>query len=286
MGSLLLDRHPPGRGQTREGAKGRRGEGKIMSGADSAVSQARAAEVLRPFFEKILFGDCAGSSRNLPVPSVLSALAAVAAGRHGDAAFFYDKIERRYLRLCRLQTELSGLDFKNAPGGQSPEDFVFSSIDFTRYSEIEESRFKGVFLAGLADFGDSFFRKNFNLSGSEAKSLMESGYQKNETPEGAAYKLQKPAPLILSLMRGLETSLESLPLFTPAEIQGELDALPFAVKGGAAKIYPLLALSLDGLLVTHKDGMATKLTYTPGGDLSGTFQPGNKPWTLVLVPAA
>ena len=175
-----------------------------------------------------------------------------------------NRLERRYLRLCRLQNEMSRLDFKNAPPGTSPEDFIFSRIDFSRYREIQDQSFKEFFLDGLEDFDEAFYKKNFRLDREEIRSLIENSYKKTE----GSYRLQKETPLILSVMRTLETSLEDRPLFSPEETENRFN---------------LLLSSLDGVTVTHRDGMTTRLFVSAEGGLSGTFQPGGKPWTRVLV---
>jgi hypothetical protein len=94
-------------------------------------------------------------------------------------------------------------------------------------------------------------------------------------------------------MRTLETSLESLPLFTRGEIQAELARLLGFVSDGKIRgykdtepLYPLLVRTLDNVIIRHGDGMSTRLFISPKGELSGTFRPGDKPWTLVLIPAA
>ena len=102
-------------------------------------------------------------------------------------------------------------------------------------------------------------------------------------------------------MRTLETSLQTVPLFSAGEITGELEKLLDFLDGakekdrnsrehpGKAKLLPgmellyiLALLALDNVIITHEDGMTTKLFVSPAGDLSGTFRPGGKPWTLVL----
>jgi hypothetical protein len=205
------------------------------------------------------------------------------------------KIDRIYLRLCRVQEELGNLDLKkDSPGvssgkfsgAASLEDYVFSRIDFSRYREITEADFESLFLEGLADFSGSFYRKNFKLCKDEIHSLIKECYEKaNEV-----YKLQKENPLILSVMRSLEISLETSPLFSIEEIQSELDYLQDLAGANkkmpnAETLFSLLILSLENASIPHKDNMLTKLFIPPQGCLSGTFQPGGKPWTRVLIPA-
>ena len=193
------------------------------------------------------------------------------------------RINRIYYRLCRIQEELGRIDFKKAKPGVSPEDFVFSKIDFSRYREIIDKDFELFFLQGLGDYSEDFFLHNFRLGRNGIKSMVQDSYLKT----GKTYKLQKETPLILSVIRTLETSLETLPLFTGEEIVTELKNLAAFVNGpkirGMEKLYPLLVFGLDNVIFTHEDGMTTKLFISGEGELRGTFNPANKPWTRVLI---
>ena len=222
--------------------------------------------------------------------SFLRGLASLALNRGLPDGQLKRRIDRVYFRLCRVQEELGTLDFKKAqPGlssGTSLEDYVFSRIDFSRYREITETVFEYHFLEGVSDFSGSFFRKNFNLDKDKIHSLIKECYEK----ANKMYQLKKENPLILSVMRALEISLETSPLFTIEEIQRELYYLQGLV--GAAKkmpiaqtLFSLLILSLENESITHKDGTVTKLFISPQSELSGTFYPGGKPWTKVLIPA-
>ena len=253
---------------------------------------------LKPFFDLV-----SSLKKNLPLSipllrdfSAFCADSACYAGGqkiiNGAESIIKRRIDRRYLRLCRIQENLGKLDFKQAPPGVSPEDFIFSKIDFSRYREINEKDFELLFREGLEDFDETFFKKTFNHGRGEIQSEIERSYVKNDgsNGNGGSYRLQRENPLILSVMQNLETSLESLPLFTPEEIQGELKEL-IDFTGGSGRLrntellYPLLVHCLDGALVTHRDGMTTKLFIGPQGELAGTFRPGNKPWTRTLIPA-
>ena len=197
------------------------------------------------------------------------------------------RIERRYLRLCRNQEELGRLNLKEASPGSSPEDYIFSQIDFSRYRKMDEKYFELFFPEGLEDFGDYFLKNFFDFNRGEILKTIEESYEKTE----GLYKIQKETPLVLSIMRTLETSLENLDLFCAGEINGEVKNLWTYVSGrknqklppGAEKLYRSLVLSMDNTLYTHEDGMSTKFFISSKGDLSGTFRPGGKPWTLVLI---
>jgi hypothetical protein len=183
---------------------------------------------------------------------------------------FRRRLDRRYARLCVIRRELGGLDFKKAKRGSSFEDFVLGQTDFSRYREIPGGGFVFFDREGLGDFEESFFPEYLGLSRGETLALIERSYRK----EGAAYRLVEENPLILSVMRTLQTSLKLGPLIRPEEVPGISPGL-----------FRTLVYKLDNTIVTHEDGMTTKFFISPSGDLSGIFRPGNKPWTLVLIPA-
>ena len=225
---------------------------------------------------------------DFPLPR-LRDLADWVGGKDSGSGPLKRRIERFYMRFCRLQEELSRLDLKKARlgatlgvnGYKTLEDYAFSSIDFSRYRKIAETEFGKFFPEGLTDFDESFFKRNFFLGRKEIQSVIEESYQKAE----GEYRLLRENSLILSVMRTLETSLEAAPLFTPEEIAAELQSLPGPVREKLPKpFYPVLVSALDNALVTHNDGITTKL-FIAGGGLSGTFRPGDKPWTQVLIPA-
>ena len=239
---------------------------------------------LKPFLDLVL-----SLKRDLPLSiPLLRDLAYVKAGR--ETFFLKGKIDRLYGRLCRLQEELSRLDLKKAASGTVLEDFVFSQIDFSRYRNLSRDDFEGFFSEGLKDFDNAFYKENFGFEREELQSLIAESYEKADK----IYRIKRESPLVLSVMRTLETSLETSPLFTTEEIEGELKNL-FGFIGGVEErrgslpgmelLYPLLVSSLDKVIFSHGDGMSTKLFVGPQGDLTGTFQPGGKPWTRILIPA-
>ena len=248
---------------------------------------------LKPFLDLVL-----SFRRGLPlsIPLLLDIANLTVPGTNREAGLLKRRIDRRYRRLCRVQEELGRLDLKKAApavsGGIALEDYVFSRIDFTRYRKIGEKEFESLFTEGPLDFGEAFFKKNFGLGMGEVQSLIEGSYKKAD----GVYSIQRETPLILSLMRTLETSLETSPLFTAQETEGELKKLLAFVgaetpmtKGellpGMDLLYPLLVSCLDKVSIPHEDGMTTRLFISPPGDLSGTFLPEGKPWTLVLIRA-
>jgi hypothetical protein len=248
------------------------------------LNRDEAIRILKPFFDFIL-----PQPLSIPLLRELALLSAGAATASLEPGPLISGIHRRYLRLCRLQGELAGLDLKKAKPGDSLEDFVFSKIDFSRYKEIEVKYFETLFLEGLKDFDEAFFKEKFYLDKKEIQSMIETSYKKTE----GVYRLQRENSMILSVMRTLETSLEDLPLFTPEEINEELKKLPGFDDGSlwsfspeirnVAALFPLLVLSLDGIVI-RGEGMETKLFVSAEGNLEGIFQPDNKPWTRILIP--
>ena len=245
---------------------------------------------LKPFFNHVL-----SLKKELPVP-LLRELSVLGTGLAANAEPAADKnsgilgkrLERIYLRLCRLQEELSRLDFKKAESGVSAEDFIFSQIDFSRYREMDASYFEALFPEGPEDFDEVFWKKTVGPGREAVIAMVKESYKKN----GGFYKIQKENNVILSIMRCLETSLESMDLFTIEEIAGEMKILldiddskknTKEFISETEKLYCLLVLSLEGAVITHKDGMKTKLFVSGEGKLSGIFRPANKPWTRVLI---
>ena len=258
--------------------------------------------LLKPFLDIVL-----SLKKDLPLSiPALRALASLIMNKvkteqpaGAEKNIIYGRINRKYKRLCRIQDELSRLNLKKAAPGVVLEDFIFSQIDFSRYREINADYFENLYVEGLGDFDGSFYKKNFNCAGEEIRSIIEKSYEK----VGNVYKIRKENPLILSIMRNLETSLETLPLLSPGEINEEtknlLDfAAGFQAAGSAAGgiaysmresitgmelLYRYLVPGLDSVRIFHEDGISTELFISGQGELSGTFYPGNKPWTLILI---
>jgi len=248
------------------------------------LNSVEAIRILKPFFDYIL-----PQPVSIPLLRELVFLSTGTISAGIEPGPLISGIHRRYLRLCRLQAELAGLDLKKVKPGDSLEDFVFSKIDFSRYKEIEAKYFETLFFEGLKDFDEAFFKEKFYLDKKEVQSMIETDYKKTE----GQYRLQRENSMILSVMRTLETSLEDLPLFTPEEIGEELKELPGFDEGSLEAFSPdirnvetlfqLLVFSLDGVVIRGK-GMETKLFVSAEGNLEGIFQPDNKPWTRILVP--
>jgi len=251
------------------------------------ITRAEAIQTLKPFLDYVSSIDenntlCA----SIPILRELTDIAVNA--EKAAAGPVKKRINRQYYRLCRLQEELGRLDLKKAKPsvslGFNVEDYIFSNIDFSRYKEINENYFVKLFTEGVEDFPDAFFWINFKRRRDDIKELIDRNYKKTE----GVYRAVKESPLLLSLMRTLETSLETVPPFSLSEIMEELGRIPakYGGKENKKKIFGLLVSSLDGVVITHDDGMATKLFITDSGDLAGTFRPADKPWTLILIPLA
>ena len=252
---------------------------------DPALNRTKLIHSLKPFTDFLL---SLRDDKPIPILRDLTVLVTDTKTWNTKTGFIKRKIGRLHLRLCRIINELNCLNFKKAHPGLSsaPEDYVFSRIDFSRYREITEDGFDSFFADGITDFSDSFFRENFSLGRDEIHPLIKECYKK----ENGTHKLMKENPLILSVMRALEVSLETSPLFTIEEIQGELNYLQSLVGANAKmpdadKLSSLLVLSLEKASVTHEDKTITELFIPPQGGLSGIFHPAGKPWTRVLIPA-
>jgi hypothetical protein len=213
-------------------------------------------------------------------------LSDLAGGKNKSTGPIKRRLERFYMRLCQVSSELGKLDLKkaaaqSAAGKQTLEDFVYNQIDFSRYKVMPEKEFERLFPEGLSDFADEFIAKTLSLGREEIEQAIRKSYQKTD----GNYHLQRENPIILSAMRMLETSLENVPLFSAAEIAREIESLPEIMKPKIKRLYPHLVSNLNGADNVHKDGEVTKLSIGASGDLLGTFHPGGKAWTHVLVPA-
>jgi hypothetical protein len=197
-----------------------------------------------------------------------------------------DRLERRYRRLCAVSEELERLDFKKAKPGASFDDFVFESADFAFYQRIDEESFHLFYEAGLEDFSRPFFKNNFGIDRPGAGELLKNNFEKS----GGFYHYQGKnllvQSLLLSILRTLRVSLEWVPLVGMEELTEELKraSLP-GIPGNYPQIFRFLILNLDHTTAPQRDGSVTTLFISPEGDLRGAFRPGNKPWTLTLIPA-
>jgi len=250
------------------------------------VTHAEAIQTLKPFIDYVSSIDESNPLyASIPILRELTDMAVNA--EKAEAGLVKKRINRQYYRLCRLQEELGRLDLKKAKPsvslGFNVEDYIFSNIDFSRYKEINKTYFEELFTEGVDDFPDAFFWINFMRRSVDIKDLIEKSYKKTD----GVYRAIE-SPLLLSVMRTLETSLETVPPFSLSEVMEELDRIraKYGGKENKKKIFMLLVSSLDGLVVTHDDGMKTKLFITDSGDLAGTFRPADKPWTLILIQLA
>jgi len=249
------------------------------------LSREEALHTLKPFLDYVLSIDENNPLyASIPILRELTDMAVNA--ERAETGPVKKRIHRQYYRLCRLQEELEHLDLKKAKSsvsmGFTVEDFIFSHIDFSRYKEINENYFGKLFAEGLEDFPDAYLWINFRRHKEEIKDLIEKNYKKTE----GVYRAKKESPLLLSVMRTLETSLDTVPPFSMDEVMEEQSRITtkYGGSGNKKKIFWLLVSSLDGVVITHNDGMTTKLFVKDSGELAGTFRPADKPWTLILVP--
>ncbi|MDR3167657.1 MAG: hypothetical protein LBT93_06915, partial [Treponema sp.] len=135
------------------------------------------------------------------------------------------RLERRYRRIRFVQEELGKLDFSQARPGTAFEDFIFSRIDFSVYDKIDERTFHLLYETGPDDYGDAFFEKNFSRSRGEIGDIIHRSYKKI----GPLYYMLRgktsPSPLLLSIMRTLQSSLEFRPLLSREEVLNECNGL-------------------------------------------------------------
>jgi hypothetical protein len=213
-------------------------------------------------------------------------------------------LNRRYLRIRFVQGELERLDFNKAAPGAAFNDFVFDQIDFSTYKKIPEEEFTLFSGGGLEDFASSFFERAFRLSREKAGLLINAAY----TRIGGFYYVKQEKllanPLIMAILRNLQTSLEFGPLFTAGALRGEcanllrfledgsvvtLGASPeaaFYFNEGFDRFFAALIRALHGSGLTHSDGMRTDLTAVHEAGrliLKGTFHPQGKGYTIPLV---
>jgi hypothetical protein len=251
--------------------------------------------------------------RNFPAETaskipVLTEIADISAGKaaglqgQGSRSLLRKRLDRRYARVCVVHSELNKLNFKNARPGTGFDDFIFQQTDFDVYKQISAENFAVFFLEGLDDYDESFYKKNFMMDKEKLKALIGRSY----APAGDSYVCKtlngKINPLLLGIVRTLHTSLEFLPLIGKEELHGETAILirflqshsavdeesAANLSAGFPALFGGFLHALNGAVVTHLDTMKTTLTVkTENGKpaLYGTFRPGNKAFTIPLIPA-
>ncbi|MCL2093479.1 MAG: hypothetical protein FWH12_04710 [Treponema sp.] len=172
----------------------------------------------------------------------------------------YERLERRYRRLCRVQKELEDLDLSQAREDKKTlEAYVHSRIDFSRYRRIPLEDFEDFYLPGLQDFEDPYLVSAFALDRRELSSLITKSYTRTEP----WYLLTIESNLVLSVMRTLDCSLDWEPLVDKTEKE-------------------TLGPYLHDLDFTHSDGAITTLNLSDHGELVAHFRPKGKSWTVVV----
>ncbi|MDR3130836.1 MAG: hypothetical protein LBU18_04750 [Treponema sp.] len=230
---------------------------------------------------------------------VLTDIAALCAGTppYGPAG---RGLDRRYLRICFVQSELERLDFRKAGPGVIFNDFVFDQIDFSTYKKISEKDFALYSREGLEDFDASFFTRNFRLSRESALALIKGAY----TRADGFYRIKQEKMLsnclLMPVLRTLQTSLEFAPLFTKETVLDEYRALlcflgrPGKAEGAETgelwtdRLFTFLLKALHNVFMIHPDGMKTDLSVLEEKKtlaLRGTFHPLGKAYTVRLMEA-
>ncbi|MDR2743275.1 MAG: hypothetical protein LBB98_14160 [Treponema sp.] len=240
-------------------------------------------------------------------PPFLTDIAALCAGTLGaepNAAALWGPVRRglnrRYLRIRFVQSELERLDFKKAGPGVMFNDFVFDQIDFSVYKKISEEDYSLYSREGLEDFEAPFFMRNFRLSREKIQALIGRAY----TRIGGFYYLMQEKllsnPLLMSALRTLQTSLEFAPLFTKETIRDECRATTcfldlcgetardaaFRQEEEPGRLFTFLIRALHGASMIHPDGMKTDLSTLQEEKtvmLRGTFHPQGKAYTMTLM---
>jgi hypothetical protein len=241
----------------------------------------------------------------LPLLTDIAALCAgTPSGERPDTAASWGPIRRglnrRYLRIRFVQNELERLNFKKAKPGVTFNDFVFDQIDFSAYKKVSEEEYSLYSPEGLEDFEAPFFMRNFRLSREKTQALINGAY----TRIGGFYYIRQEKmlfnPLLMSVLRTLQISLEFVPLFTEEEVQDEcramLCSLPhngktekdafFYQEDGPGRLFASLLRALHGVSALHPDGMKTDLSAVQEKNtllLRGVFHPLNKAYTITLA---
>jgi hypothetical protein len=221
----------------------------------------------------------------LPVLADIAALcaAAVPAGRESWGPVLRG-LDRRYLRVRFVQGELERLDFRKAGEDAAFNDFVFDQIDFTAYREIADEQFALFSGEGIGDFEGAFLERAFHLDGEKIKTLIAGAY----TRAGGFYHIKREGllsdPLLMSLLRTLQTSLSFAPLFTADAVLGECRRLSGFPADG--RLYDSLLKAAHGAAFVHADGMRTELAAVQEEGaltLRGVFHPCGKAYTITLA---
>ena len=200
---------------------------------------------------------------------ILWDIAALHAGTPGAASSWGPVrrgLNRRYLRIRFVQSELERLDFKKAKPGVKFDDFMFEQIDFSAYKKISGEGYSLFGPEGLEDFEPSFFTRNFRLSREQTQALIRRAYARI----GGFYYIKQEKllsnPLLMSILRTLQTSLDFAPLFTGPAVWEECRGFGLAETGGfphsedaEVRLFASLVRALHGASMIHPDGMKTDL---------------------------
>lgn len=225
----------------------------------------------------------------LPILRDIAALCSETPGAAASWGPVRRGLNRRYLRIRFVQRELERLDFKKAKPGATFDDFVFDHIDFSAYKKISAEEYSLYSREGLEDFEPPFFTRNFRLSREQILDMIRRAYARI----GGFYYIRGEKiltnPLLMSVLRTLQTSLEFAPLFTGAAVWDECrTAFPLAPAGDdeSNRLFASLVRSLHGASMIHADGMKTDLSVLREERallLKGAFHPQGKTSTITLL---
>jgi hypothetical protein len=162
---------------------------------------------------------------DIPILKNIAGLIRGDASSEAPSGIITGRLESRYLRIRFVQEELGKLDFTQAGPGTAFEDFVFSRINFSVYNKIDEKTFRLLYETGPDDYEDVFFEKNFRKNRGEIGDIIHRSYKKIGPFYYMLREKAPPGPLLLSIMRTLQSSLEFRPLLNREEVLNECTGL-------------------------------------------------------------
>ena len=205
------------------------------------------------------------------------------------------KMESRYRRISFVQQTLGKIDFSKAKPESRFEDFIFEQSDFSIYEKIDAETFACLYIHGLDDLPDSFYRKTFSRKKNEIKKIISARYKLID-----GFYVSDGNPLVIPIMRSIHTSLDFVPFPDPSQVRDEFEELFEFLKKNAGLsdvFFQRLAQEADDLFcsllslfdkteVLHQDGMVSRFfTAEEKGNtaLFAVFNPGGKAFTKLMA---
>ncbi len=130
------------------------------------------------------------------------------------------KMESRYRRIAFVQQTLGKIDFSRAKPGNKFEDFIFEQSDFSIYEKIDTEAFTLLYIDGLDDLPDSFYKKTFSRGKDEIKKIISARYKLTD-----GLYVSDGNPLVIPIMRSIHTSLDFIPFPDPVHVRNEFETL-------------------------------------------------------------